>query len=68
MSGKIHSHISLILSVYKRFHQIWPTKKPYITRFNWAWNFKFLPRPVKPKTVLKPVLNNRNPVCRKNRY
>jgi len=41
MSGKINSHISLMLSVYKRFSsngQIRPANKSYITRLHWAWN------------------------------
>src|SRR6218665_3256379 len=38
MSDKINSHICLMLSVLKVFtkRSIWPAKKPYITRFNWA--------------------------------
>jgi len=43
--------------------QMWPPRKPYITRFNWAWNLNFY----EGQLNQKPVFNNRKPVRQKSR-
>jgi len=44
MSGKINSHICLMLSVHESCHQTVKyglQRNHIITRFNWAWHFNF---------------------------
>ena len=40
MSNKINSHICLVYK-FSSNGQIWPPKKPYITRLNWERNLNF---------------------------
>jgi len=57
-----------MLSVYRSFHQQsnMVAKETIFYKIYLGLKFKFLLKPVKPKTGLKPVFNNQKPVCQKN--
>ena len=61
MSGKLNSHICLMLSVSESFYQTsnMAGKEFIYCKIYLGLKYKFLWRPV------KPVFNNQNPVCRK---
>ena len=61
---KINSHICY-LRKFSSGGQIWPAKKPYTTRFNWAWNINSYEGQLYQKLVWNWVSNNWKPVYQK---